>query len=117
MSRREFPAKVKAAAFERANGCCENSKCGVRLSVGKFHYDHVIPDALGGEPTLENCAVLCHPCHLVKTAGEDVPRIAKTKRIRNNHIGAKVPSRNPLPGSRASGWKRRMDGTVVRREK
>lgn len=115
MSRREFPAKIRAKRFELAGGHCE--KCGNRLFPGRIHYDHVIPDALGGEPTLENCEVLCTPCHGAKTSGEDVPRIAKSKRVRNNHIGAKPPSRNPLPGSRASGWKRKMDGTVVRREK
>ncbi len=85
--RREFPKQVKRDAFLRANGCCEGNGCGARLSIGKYHYDHEIPDALGGEPTLENCLVLCIACHKVKTSGSDVPAIAKTKRIRDRHIG------------------------------
>lgn len=85
--RREFPAKVKVAAYERSKGHCE--KCGVRLSVGKFAYDHVLADAIGGEPTLENCEVLCVPCHSGKTVS-DVGRIAKAKRQRAVHVGAKI---------------------------
>jgi 5-methylcytosine-specific restriction protein A len=83
--RRNFPDKVKADAFLRANGNCE--KCTARLYPGKFHYDHRIPDAMGGEPTLENCEVLCTACHGVKTRTKDVPQIAKVKRVRNRHLG------------------------------
>lgn len=112
MSRREFPAKVKVAAFQRAKGHCE--KCSVYIVAGA-QYDHDIPDALGGEPVLENCVVLCGPCHREKTSTLDVPMIAKAKRIEAKRMNAKK-SRSPLPGSKASKWKRRMDGSVVRRE-
>jgi 5-methylcytosine-specific restriction protein A len=57
MTRREFPPKVRLAAFQRANGHCED--CRARLAPGRFAYDHIVPDALGGEPTLDNCMVLC----------------------------------------------------------
>lgn len=110
--RREFPTKVKVAAFKRADGHCES--CGAKLYPGKTHYDHVIPDALGGEPVIENCEVLCTNCHGAKTAVQDIPRIAKAKRGEAKHLGARQ-SRNPMPGSRASRWKRKMDGSVVRR--
>lgn len=110
--RREFSAKVKVEAFKRAGGNCEG--CTVRLSVGKFAYDHIIPDQLGGEPTIENCRVLCSACHGVKTFTADVPAIAKAKRREAKHLGAKRTSR-PMPGSRASGISKRFDGTVVRR--
>ena len=111
--RREFPTKIRVAAFQRANGLCE--KCGARLTPGKFAYDHILPDWLGGEPTLENAQVLCDPCHSEKTHGQDRPRINKTQRQHARHIEAKAPSRNPLPGSKASGWKRKMNGEWVRR--
>ena len=113
MSRREFPAKVKVAAYERSRGRCEC--CTALLAVGKFHYDHRVPDALGGVPVLSNCEVLCLACHGAKTAGGDVPRIAKAKREQIAHIGAKARTRSPLPGSRDSKWKRKLDGTVVPR--
>lgn len=111
MNRREFPDKVKVAAFQRAKGRCE--ECTARLAVGKFAYDHKIPDALGGEPTLDNCAVLCTACHGIKTP-VDVGRIAKAKRMRVKHIDRHV-SRNPLPCGRRSKWKKTMGGAVVLR--
>lgn len=83
--RREFSAKIKLAAFERASGNCEG--CGCRLTPGRFAYDHRIPDAMGGEPTLDNCQVLCSGCHGVKTAKGDVPTIAKSVRIRKRAAG------------------------------
>lgn len=89
--RREFPKQVKRDAFVRANGHCEGKKCGAFLTLGKYHYDHEIPDALGGEPTLENCVVLCIACHREKTSRSDVPAIAKTKRIRDSQRGIKKP--------------------------
>ena len=100
--RREFPAKVKVAAFERAKGNCQ--VCGARLTVGKFRYDHKLPDALGGEPTLENCVVQCLACDKPKTA-DDVRRIRKADRQRRNHIGVKKPRT-------IKQW-RRFDGTPV----
>ena len=109
MSRREFPAKVKAKAFERAGGHCE--KCTAYLTVGKFHYDHVLPDALGGEPTLSNCEVLCTNCHGAKTAKEDVPRIAKTRRTRAKHIGA-TKKKSAFHNTR---FKKKVSGDVVPR--
>ena len=114
MARREFSARVKTQAWERAGGHCQ--KCTALLYPGRTHYDHVLPDWLGGEPTLDNCEVLCTSCHSEKTATEDVPRIAKTKRQRANHIGARVKSGPPIPGSKRSPWKRRMDGTIVPRK-
>jgi len=101
--RREFSAKVKALAFKRAEGCCEG--CGRKLFSGDIHYDHANPDALGGEPTLENCAVLCRSCHQAKTSKKDIPAIAKSNRVRNRHIGIKPPSK-------FRGW-RKMNGQVV----
>lgn len=83
--RREFTAKIKLAAWERSGGHCED--CLARI-IGRPEYDHRIPDALGGEPVLENCQVLCSKCHRLKTSGEDVPRIAETKRIKRKAVNA-----------------------------
>lgn len=112
MPRREFPKPVKRDAFLRANGACE--ACGLKLQTGRIHYDHIIADALGGEPTLENCACICTACHAVKTRTQDVPTIAKSNRIRDAHRGI-TRTKRPMPGSRASGWKRKLNGTVERR--
>lgn len=111
--RRDFPQKVKAQAFLRAAGFCEGKNCGARLTVGKVNYDHDLPDDLGGEPTLENCKVLCLVCHKEKTKTLDMPRIAKGRRIRKREAGIK--KRSTFACSRDSKFKKRMDGTVVLR--
>lgn len=119
MARREFSRRVKAEAFLRADGRCEGTRadgkpCRVHLSFGKYAYDHDLPDWLGGEPTLENCRVICLACHAEKTKG-DRARIDKAKRQRDYHIGAKAPPRRPFPGSKASGLKKGFNGVVERR--
>jgi 5-methylcytosine-specific restriction protein A len=79
MARQEFSKRTKRDAFVRADGHCEAPGCGAKLTLGKFAYDHINPDGLTGEPTLENCMVLCTPCHTVKTR-QDVKNIAQAKR-------------------------------------
>lgn len=85
MSRSEFPADVRRAAWKRCKGQCE--KCTAKLFVGKFQYDHRIPDGLGGLPTLENCQVLCTNCHHEKTVAEDRPVMQKADNVASKHFG------------------------------
>jgi 5-methylcytosine-specific restriction protein A len=101
--RTEFTRKVKAAAALRAGGKCEG--CTARL-IGAFHFDHIIPDGVGGPATLENCQVLCRACHDVKTRKADVPRVAKMKRQRDRNTGALKSQRG------FKGW-RRFSGEIV----
>jgi hypothetical protein len=111
--RREFSRKTKAARFEHCKGLCE--RCGAKLRPGRFHYDHVKPTGwLAGDASFENCECICAPCHREKTGVEAAAK-AKGDRLRDKAIGA-LKSRNPLPGGRQSPWKRKMDGTVVRRD-
>ncbi len=88
--RREFPAKVKLAAWERCkrDGKPHCELCGL-LIVGRPDYDHRVPDGLGGEPTLENCQVICWPCHRHKTHAEDRPIMAKADRQKKSAAGIK----------------------------
>lgn len=101
--RREFSKQVKRDALKRADKKCENPSCGALFGV-KFHFDHDIADGLGGEPTLENCKVLCHACHGEKTRKHDVPLIAKVKRIQDRNNGIKKPRT-------MTRW-RRFDGSI-----
>lgn len=91
MMRRDFPRKVKAQAILRANGCCE--ACSAKLKVGEAEVDHILPDALGGEPVVSNARVLCRVCHKAKSSN-DIGRIRKADRQRDKHTGASAkPSR------------------------
>jgi 5-methylcytosine-specific restriction enzyme A len=100
MPRAEFSAKTKALAFQRAAGFCEGivdgERCGARLTVGKFAYDHIIADGLRKDNSLENAAVLCIQCHAAKTPG-DVRAIARAKRIERKHLGI-TKSKRPIAG-------------------
>lgn len=124
MPRREFSAATKRAAWERCGGHCEGvvqfdgwmaqpMPCGAPLNHGCFHYDHCDPDWYSKDNELSNCKVLCRLCHAAKTK-VDVKAIAKSKRIRDKRIKARKPKGRPLPGTRASGLRKRMDGTVER---
>lgn len=92
--RRGFTARTKIAAFDRCGG--KREQCSAPLRPEKFHYDHRIPDQLGGDPTLENCQVLCVACHGAKTAKQDMPAIAKAKRREASHLGAVAPPSRPI---------------------
>lgn len=97
MARREFSAKVKALAFANQGGVCAH--CRLKI-VGRAEYDHVVPCALGGDATVNNCEALCAKCHRAKTDA-DVSRIAKASRQHRQNIGAHAPkARIPRPPKR-----------------
>jgi 5-methylcytosine-specific restriction endonuclease McrA len=97
MSRLEFSKSTMRDAMKRAEGLCEGilptgERCGFPVDHKK-HFDHIVPAALGGDNSLQNCAVLCIPCHDAKTRKIDVPMIAKAKRVSDKHHGIKLRSR------------------------
>lgn len=114
MKRQEFSTRVRDEAYQRCGGKCES--CGADLAPGRYQFDHIVPAGLGGAATLENCAVLCRNCHSNKTHNVDRPRMAKADRGRKKHLGIKKLRGQPMPGTKASGWKRLMSGEWVRRE-
>jgi 5-methylcytosine-specific restriction endonuclease McrA len=83
LARTEFPKSVKAAAFRR---CCDDKgvphceNCNTPLTGPNTIFEHVTPDGLGGEPTLENCKVFCRNCASKKTFAQDNPRMQKADR-------------------------------------
>jgi hypothetical protein len=98
--RREFPQKVRKAAFIR---CCKGGSvpgipqcetCDGVLGPGDIFYEHMDPDGLGGEPTLENCKVHCKTCKKAKDK-IDNPRMAKADRVLKATYGLK-PSRQKI---------------------
>ena len=124
--RREFSAATRRAAWLRCQGFCEGQfqllgegglvRCNTPINLGNFHYDHIDPDYFSkdGSGELSNCQVLCKLCHRDKTK-RDVKLIAKSKRIQDKRIKARKPKGRPMPGTKRSGWRKRMDGTVEKR--
>jgi 5-methylcytosine-specific restriction endonuclease McrA len=109
MTRRRLSRIQRAALFKAHAGICH--LCGGRIGVGEaWQADHVIPLALGGT----DMAPAHVKCHARKTP-RDIAAIAKAKRRELRHLGIGRSGR-PMLGSRASGWKRHLDGTWSRRE-
>jgi 5-methylcytosine-specific restriction protein A len=78
MARKEFPVKVKRVVVLRSLGICERPRWdGKPCTKPAKAFDHIMPDGLGGQATVENAAHLCQACHDEKTHGADNPRMRK----------------------------------------
>lgn len=120
MARSEFGKPVKRAALKRADGRCEGllpdtgERCPCLLVAGRYHFDHVIADGLGGKPEIANCAVLCVPCHDDKTK-RDVKLIARAKRREDARLGITGPKTAiRSPGFAPTAPQRRASGAVAK---
>ena len=114
MKRVRITAKMRVDIFERHGGVCH--LCQMKVIAGEdWDVSHDIPLAAGGKDDGSNWLVAHRKCHRVHTSKVDAPMIAKVNRIRKKHIGAKQ-SRSPMPFGRGSKFKRKMDGTIVRRD-
>ncbi len=121
--RLEFTKSVKLEMYRRAGGpgnvCCEG--CGVPLKGKPFDYDHQLEEwereniahglraplnAADGKLLGRDC------CHKPKTARKAGER-AHGKRLVEKAARCASKSR-PMPGSKASGLRKRMNGTVER---
>lgn len=114
-ARRRISAKERLAIFASAGGCCH--WCRLKIDAGRERWDvdHVVALGLGGEDGGENLQPIHEACHRTKTGGGDAPAIAKAKRQEQRTTGVKRQPQATIPGSRATRWKRKIDGTVVRR--
>src|ERR1700753_2350140 len=119
----EFSRSNRRDALKRSGMLCEavgpryglepGQRCNASLSRGvEFHHD--LEAEFGGDNSLANCVCACIPCHRFVTK-LGIRAIRKSDRIRDKATGAMPRSRNPMPGSRASGWKKKMNGTAERR--
>lgn len=120
---RIFSKATKREALARSGLRCEargslyglpdGLRCESDLGYG-VEFDHINLWANSRDSSIDNCLAVCPRCHRFKTTQHDTPKAAKTVRQRDKHSGVHA-TRNPLPGSKASKWKRKMDGTVVER--
>lgn len=108
-----IPVRVKDRVFDRAGHKCECCRTEIRVGMG-WECDHITALVNGGEHRESNLQCLCRPCHGLKTK-LDVAIKAKGYATRSKMYGHKRSAR-PMPGSKASGWKKGFDGRVTRRE-
>lgn len=116
MTRKNLSPKERERIFTAHNGTCHI--CHQPIQTGqRWEISHPIPLALGGEDVSSNRAPAHEHCHRTVTAVLDLPRIAKTKRQRRAHIGAKRPGlgHRPLPCGRNTRWKIKIGGGLTPR--
>ena len=123
--RLEFTAETKRLAYTRSHGTCEchrisflrrPKECGVILGSGNVFYEHILPDAIKPDNSLDNCAALSRTCWREKTSGYDRKLIAKSNHTRDRDRGiARQLKGRPLVGTKASGIKLLMSGGWERR--
>jgi 5-methylcytosine-specific restriction endonuclease McrA len=115
MTRRRLSPKRRAELLARYDGRC--AECRDPLGA-VWHADHIHQLAMGGGNELENFRALCVPCHARKSRHDSTAR----KKVR--HItGANKPKPKRIwPSGKIQGRgfpkdiRRKMDGTVERRE-
>lgn len=124
--RMEIPKRVKLIVWIRAGGqtalgvSCEG--CNLRLGKKPFHYDHDKPEWLQTASKEEREAIKPEDvkllgyecCHKPKTAIEAGER-AKDYAVLEKEARVRKPKSRPLPGTKASGWKKPFNSPGVRR--
>lgn len=114
-TRRYLTRRTRTRIYDAANGeCCI---CGnyIHATRGdKWIVEHVKPLWLGGADDDSNMRPAHYRCAIQKTAEEAAVK-AKTDRVRAKHLGIRKTQFRPMPGTRASGLRKRFDGRVERR--
>lgn len=107
----QAPPRVRVRVFERCQGAC--GQCGRKIRAGEsWTLEHLKALVNGGANRESNLGVTCSWCLPAKNAA-DVAEKATVYRKRSKHLGIK-PKGRPIPGSKASGIRKRMNGQVER---
>lgn len=105
--RRSLSQKRRAEIVLAQDGRC--TECGNKLQPGHFEFDHIQALEHDGDNAPDNWRAICtSPCHKLKTKADHQGR-AKRDRLA---VGGRQRKGAPMPGTKASGIRKRMDGTV-----
>lgn len=114
-TRRHISTSARVRLFAQHEGRCHICKEKIDGVRERWEVEHIIPLELGGADDPSNWAPAHVTCHKGKTK-QDAADIGRARRVYARHIGAKAPSRTPLPGGRGSRWKKKLNGTVEERK-
>jgi 5-methylcytosine-specific restriction protein A len=106
----------RAHLFLDKGGICH--KCRRKLRPGDtWVAEHLNALSTGGDNKWGNWDVTCSWC-LPKKNADDAKKAAKIRAVATAHVvpvSQRQKRGKPLPGTKRSGWKRKMDGTWERR--
>lgn len=106
-----IPPRVRLRVFDRFNGICYLS--GRKIAAGEpWECDHICALVNGGEHRESNLAPAIKDKHREKTAA-DVREKSEINRKALAHRG--IRKRSSFPCSKDSPFKKKLDGSVVRR--
>jgi 5-methylcytosine-specific restriction enzyme A len=114
--RRVLTDRERAKLFLDGGGRCAECK-RILKSGDKWTADHIIARENGGTEDNSNFQVLCEWCDKLKTAA-DHGKAAKIRSVAAKHVvptSERKQKSRPLDGTKASGMRKRMNGTVERR--
>lgn len=108
-----FDAHKRTSAAGRTILVCH--VCGGEIDVlrEEWEADHIARHAEGGASTPENLLPIHFRCHREKSK-VDNREVKKGVRISEKYSGVRRSSR-PMPGSKRSGWRKKMNGVVEKR--
>lgn len=115
MTRRHLSTRERLRLFNLHRGICHFCDGKIDGTREAWEVSHDTPLELGGADDDENMKPAHKKCHRAHTAEVDMPNIARAKRREAKHLGAKAKPCRPVPGSKCTPWKKKVDGTVVRR--
>jgi 5-methylcytosine-specific restriction protein A len=105
----------KTKLFLDRGGVCH--RCTTKIRGRRWYVEHIISLGNGGTNAWENLGVTCENCFAPKNA-EDAKKQAKGRAVATSCIiprSQRQKKGRPMMGSKASGWRKRFDGTVERR--
>lgn len=109
----KIPDRVRIRVFEKYHGICYRS--GAKIGPGdKWDCDHIIALANGGRHAEDNLAPILTVPHREKTK-EDRRIQSRIYKVKKRHLGLAKPKGRPMLGSKASGWKRKLNGKWEKR--
>ena len=106
------PPRIRVRNFIEFGGICQ--ACGLLIGGKRWITDHRIAIINGGRNCESNLRPIHEVCDKTKTA-EDVAEKSLVYRKVAKNLGVKRRKGRPIPGSKASGLKKSLDGTVTKR--
>lgn len=113
--RKKLTDQDRTRVFLARDGIC--SVCKRKLTVGdEWIVEHVLALECGGSNDWANLAVTCGWCKPQKDA-KDHAQAGKQRQTATKHFlpRSQHTKTRPMPGSRKSGWRKKINGTVERR--